>query len=327
MKAKGVEEMEIVILDGFALNENQLIQKSFADLGEVRFYERTPVADTAEILRRIGNATAVITNKVPMTAELLAQAPFVKYIGVTATGYNIIDLDYCRQHGITVTNIPQYSTEAVAQFTFALLLEIASQVGLHSRLVEEGAWVKSPDFCFWRKPLMELQRKTIGLVGFGAIAQAVSRLALAFGMKVIFYNHRPKKAPANIQQVSLEELLTQSDIVSLHVPLFPETEKLINSTTIKQMKPSAILLNTSRGGLIDEAAVAQALQHHQIAAYGADVVAQEPMAADNPLLGVENCYLTPHIAWAALETRARLVAIAVENLRQYQKSSPQNVVS
>ncbi|MGX7198966.1 D-2-hydroxyacid dehydrogenase [Enterococcus nangangensis] len=319
--------MEIVILDGFALNENQLIQKSFADLGEVRFYERTPVADTAEILRRIGNATAVITNKVPMTAELLAQAPFVKYIGVTATGYNIIDLDYCRQHGITVTNIPQYSTEAVAQFTFALLLEIASQVGLHSHLVEEWAWVKSPDFCFWRKPLMELQGKTMGLVGFGAIAQAVSRLALAFGMKVIFYNHRPKKAPANIQQVSLEELLTQSDIVSLHVPLFPETAKLINSTTLKQMKPSAILLNTSRGGLIDEEAVAQALQHHLIAAYGADVVAQEPMAADNPLLGVENCYLTPHIAWAALETRARLVAIAVENLRQYQKSSPQNVVS
>ena len=319
--------MEIAILDGFALSENEMIQKKFAPLGTVHYFDRTNVHDEKEILTRIGQAEVVITNKVPMTASILAQAPSVRYIGVTATGYNIIDLEVCRARNITVTNIPQYSTEAVAQFTFALLLEIASQVGLHTTLVRQGEWIKSPDFTFWQTPLMEIAGKTMGLIGFGAIGQAVAKIAQAFNLNVIFYNHRPKAAPAGVKQVTLAELYATADIISLHIPQFPETEKMINAQSLAQMKKTAIVINTSRGGLVDEHALADALTAGKIAAYATDVLAVEPMPADNPLRLAPNTYITPHIAWAALETRLRLVEIAAANLSAYKKNSPQNVVS
>lgn len=318
--------MEIAILDGFALNDNGMITKAFEKIGTVHYFDRTNVHDVQEIVARIGQSDVVITNKVPMTAEILAQVPQVKYIGVTATGYNIIDLAACKKFGVTVTNIPQYSTQAVAQFTFALLLEIVSQVGLHTTLVREGEWIKSPDFTFWRKPLAELAGKTIGLIGFGAIGHEVAQLALAFHMNVIFYNHRAKVAPEGVTQVPLAELYAMADIISLHIPQFPETEKMINAKSLAQMKKSAIVINTSRGGLVDENDVAEALQKGDIAAYAADVLAVEPMQADNPLRTAPNTYITPHVAWAALETRQRLIEIAVNNLLAYQKNAPQNVV-
>lgn len=322
-----MRNLKIVILDGAVLNDQHMLEESLGKLGQVTYYDRTPIEDSAEIIQRIGDNEAIFTNKVPLTQEILEKVPQVKYVGVTATGYNIVDLVACQKLGITVTNIPQYSTEAVAQFTFALLLEIASQVGLHNQLVHEGKWTKSPDFSFWATPLMELSGKTMGLVGFGAIAQKVATLAEAFSMKVIFYNHRPKKAPAQIQQVSLEELLKTSDVVSLHVPLFEDTAQLMQEKTLAQMKPEAILLNTARGGLVCEKDVADFLKSGQLKAYGADVVNVEPIKKDNPLLSAPRCFLTPHIAWAALETRQRLVGIAVENLAVFQKGQTKNVVS
>lgn len=318
--------MKIVILDGAVLNDQHMLEKSLEKLGEVTYYDRTPIDDEVEIIKRIGDNEAVFTNKVPLTKEILEKVPQVKYVGVTATGYNIIDLATCEKLGITVTNIPQYSTEAVAQFTFALLLEITSQVGLHNQIVHEGKWSESPDFSFWATPLMELSGKTMGLIGFGSIAQKVATIAEAFSMKVIFYNHRPKKAPASMQQVSLEALLQQADVVSLHVPLFEETAELINEKTLAQMKPEAILLNTARGGLVKEADVANFLKAGKIKAYAADVVSVEPIKKDNPLLQAPNCFLTPHIAWAAFETRQRLVGIAIENLAAFQQGKAKNIV-
>jgi len=244
-----------------------------------------------------------------------------------ATGYNVVDLAAAKEQGITVTNIPSYSTNAVAQATFALLLEVTNQVGHHNRSVHQGDWQTSKDFSYWQTPLMELAGKTIGLIGYGAIAQAVATIAHAFQLKVIYFNHRPKPAQADwAKQVSLAELYQEADIISLHVPQFPETEKMIDRTALAQMKSSAILINTARGGLIDEAAVAEALQTGQIAALAADVVSKEPIAADNPLLQAPNCYLTPHIAWAPVETRRRLMGIAVANLSGFKAGTPQNVV-
>ncbi len=319
--------MKIVVLDGYALNPGDLSWQGFEELGEVTVYDRTSYTDKQEIIERIGDAEAILTNKTPITADVLKACPQLTYIGVLATGYNVVDLAAAKEQGITVTNIPSYSTNAVAQATFALLLEVTNQVGHHNRSVHQGDWQTSKDFSYWQTPLMELAGKTIGLIGYGAIAQAVATIAHAFQLKVIYFNHRPKPAQANwAKQVSLAELYQEADIISLHVPQFPETEKMIDRTALAQMKSSAILINTARGGLIDEAAVAEALQNGQIAALAADVVSKEPIAADNPLLQAPNCYLTPHIAWAPVETRRRLMGIAVANLSGFKAGTPQNVV-
>lgn len=319
--------MKIVVLDGYALNPGDLSWQGFEELGEVTVYDRTSYTDKQEIIERICDAEAILTNKTPITADVLKACPQLTYIGVLATGYNVVDLAAAKEQGITVTNIPSYSTNAVAQATFALLLEVTNQVGHHNRSVHQGDWQTSKDFSYWQTPLMELAGKTIGLIGYGAIAQAVATIAHAFQLKVIYFNHRPKPAQANwAKQVSLAELYQEADIISLHVPQFPETEKMIDRTALAQMKSSAILINTARGGLIDEAAVAEALHTGQIAALAADVVSKEPIAADNPLLQAPNCYLTPHIAWAPVETRRRLMGIAVANLSGFKAGTPQNVV-
>jgi glycerate dehydrogenase len=319
--------MKIVVLDGYALNPGDLSWHGFEELGEVTVYDRTSYTDKQEIIERIGDAEAILTNKTPITADVLKACPQLTYIGVLATGYNVVDLAAAKEQGITVTNIPSYSTNAVAQATFALLLEVTNQVGHHNRSVHQGDWQTSKDFSYWQTPLMELAGKTIGLIGYGAIAQAVATIAHAFQLKVIYFNHRPKPAQADwAKQVSLAELYQEADIISLHVPQFLETEKMIDRTALAQMKSSAILINTARGGLIDEAAVAEALQTGQIAALAADVVSKEPIAADNPLLQAPNCYLTPHIAWAPVETRRRLMGIAVANLSGFKAGTPQNVV-
>ncbi|MBK0038165.1 MULTISPECIES: D-2-hydroxyacid dehydrogenase [Enterococcus] len=319
--------MKIVVLDGYALNPGDLSWHGFEELGEVTVYDRTSYTDKQEIIERIGDAEAILTNKTPITADVLKACPQLTYIGVLATGYNVVDLAAAKEQGITVTNIPSYSTNAVAQATFALLLEVTNQVGHHNRSVHQGDWQTSKDFSYWQTPLMELAGKTIGLIGYGAIAQAVATIAHAFQLKVIYFNHRPKPAQADwAKQVSLAELYQEADIISLHVPQFPETEKMIDRTALAQMKSSAILINTARGGLINEGAVAEALHTGQIAALAADVVSKEPIAADNPLLQAPNCYLTPHIAWAPVETRRRLMGIAVANLSGFKAGTPQNVV-
>ena len=320
--------MKIVVLDGYALNPGDLSWQGFETFGEVTVYERTSFTDKKEIIERIGEAEVVLTNKTPIDAEVLAAAPQVKYIGVMATGYNVVDLDAASKRKIPVTNIPAYGTNAVAQFTFALLLEIVNQVGAHNASVHLGEWQSSVDFTYQKTPLMELQGKTIGVIGYGEIAQSTAAIAQAFKLKVIYWNHR-EKAPqaAWARQVSLTELYQQADIISLHVPQTDETQQMINQTAINQMKDGVILLNSARGGLIDEAAVAEALNAGKIYAAGLDVVSKEPMSGDNPLLKAKNCFITPHIAWRPLETRERLMGIAVDNLAAFLVGQAKNVVN
>jgi len=314
--------MKIVVLDGYSLNPGDIDWSPLKDIGECEIYDRTSFTDKEEILQRIGDARIVLTNKTPLDEEVLNAAPNLEYIGVLATGYNIIDIDAAAKAGITVTNVPAYGTEAVAQFTFALLLEITSQVGLHNQLVQQGEWSSNPDFSFFAKPLTELQGKTLGLVGFGRIAQKVAEIGHAFGMKVIFYNHRPKNSKHEwLQQVSLNELLSQSDVVSLHVPQTPDTKELINSSALQKMK------NTARGGLINEADVSEALNNEQLAAAAMDVAQHEPINEDSPLLAAKNCYITPHIAWAPQETRERLLDIVVNNLTEFLAGRKKNTVT
>lgn len=320
--------MKIVVLDGHALNPGDLSWQGFEAYGEVEVYDRTSYTNKQEIIERIGSAEAILTNKTPIDEEVLAAVPQLKYIGVVATGYNVVDIAAARKRGIPVTNIPAYGTDAVAQSTFALLLEIANQVGVHNQSVHQGDWQNSIDFTYWKTPLMELRGKTIGLIGYGEIAQATAAIAHAFNMQVIYWNHRAKEAQAEwAQQVSLEELYHQSDVISLHVPQTAETEQMINQEAIQQMKDGVILLNTARGGLLDEAAVAEALNAGKIYAAGVDVVTKEPMAADNPLLKAKNCFITPHIAWAPVETRERLMGIAVDNFAAFIHGTEKNVVN
>ena len=320
--------MKIVNLDSYALNPGDLDWSPLKELGDCTFYDRTPVNDDNEILKRIGDAEIVLTNKTPLDEHVISTAPNLKYIGVTATGYNVIDTEAATKANIPVTNIPTYGTDAVAQFTFALLLEITSHVGLHNQLVHDGRWSSNPDFTFWAKPLMELQGKTLGLIGFGSIAKKVAEIGHAFSMNIIFYNHRPKTdLPNYVKQLSLEELYQQSDIISLHVPQTPETTEMINQKAISQMKDGVILINTARGGLISEKDVADALNDGKIAAAGVDVVQKEPIPADSPLLSAKNCYITPHIAWAPRETRNRLLGIVVDNLQAFLNGEKLNVVN
>lgn len=312
---------KIVVLDGFASNPHDLDWQILEQFGELTVYDRTRPEEVAE---RIEGAQIVLVNKTPLDAVAIENAPELRLISILATGYNIVDLTAAKRCGVTVCNVPGYSTNAVAQMTMALLLECTQKVGLHNAAVHEGEWSRSPDFCFWKAPLMELYGKTIGLVGFGAIGTAVARAAEAFGLRVIYHSARPRE---DKNYVNLETLLMESDIVSLHCPLTASNAKMINSETLAKMKRGAILINTARGGLIDEAAVAQALREGKLAYFAADVVSKEPIEADNPLLTAPNCILTPHIAWAPRETRERLHRISAENVRAFLAGTPQNIVN
>lgn len=316
--------MKIVILDAYAANPGDLSWDEFAALGELTVYDRTAQEDAAA---RIGDAEVVFINKVRLTDEIFAACPNLKLVSILATGYNIVDLAAAKRRGITVCNVPGYSTRAVVQMTFALLLEICQQVGLHSGAVHTGRWQTCPDFCFWDRPLIELDGKTMGIVGYGAIGSAVGTVAQALGMKLLVTARHEKLVPEGARFVSLPELLAQSDVVSLHCPQTAENAHMIDAGALAQMKDGAILLNTARGGLLDEQAVADALRSGKLLAAGMDVVSAEPIRADNPLLTAPNCFLTPHIAWAPLETRRRLQAISAENLRAFLAGKPQNVVN
>ena len=316
--------MKIVILDAYAANPGDLSWDEFAALGELTVYDRTAQEDAAA---RIGDAEVVFINKVRLTDEIFAACPNLKLVSILATGYNIVDLAAAKRRGITVCNVPGYSTRAVVQMTFALLLEICQQVGLHSGAVHTGRWQTCPDFCFWDRPLIELDGKTMGIVGYGAIGSAVGTVAQALGMKLLVTARHEKPVPEGARFVSLPELLAQSDVVSLHCPQTAENARMIDAGALAQMKDGAILLNTARGGLLDEQAVADALRSGNLLAAGMDVVSAEPIRADNPLLTAPNCFLTPHIAWAPLETRRRLQAISAENLRAFLAGKPQNVVN
>ena len=316
--------MKIVILDAYAANPGDLSWDEFAALGELTVYDRTAPEDVAA---RIGDAEVVFINKVRLTDDIFAACPNLKLVSILATGYNIVDLAAAKRRGITVCNVPGYSTRAVVQMTFALLREICQQLGLHSGAVHTGRWQTCPDFCFWDRPLIELDGKTMGIVGYGAIGSAVGTVAQALGMKLLVTARHEKPVPEGARFVSLPELLAQSDVVSLHCPQTAENARMIDAGALAQMKDGAILLNTARGGLLDEQAVADALRSGKLLAAGMDVVSAEPIRADNPLLTAPNCFLTPHIAWAPLETRRRLQTISAENLRAFLAGKPQNVVN
>ncbi|MBQ7058542.1 MAG: D-2-hydroxyacid dehydrogenase [Firmicutes bacterium] len=319
--------MKIVILDGYTENPGDLSWAGLEALGELTVYDRTPF-DEAEILKRIGDADYLYTNKTPLSRAVIEKAPNLKFIGVLATGYNVVDVAAAKDRGIPVTNIPTYGTAAVGQFAIALLLEICHHVGHHSQAVHEGRWESNPDFCFWDYPLIELAGKTMGIIGFGRIGQVTGKIAKALGMKVIAYDNYPSDAGKEIADyVSLDEVLTTSDVISLHCPLFPETQGMINKDSIAKMKDGVIILNNSRGPLIVEQDLADALNSGKVYAAGLDVVSTEPIKGDNPLLSAKNCFITPHISWAPKESRQRLMDIAVDNLKQFIAGNPVNVVN
>lgn len=317
--------MKIVILDGYTENPGDLSWDGFRALGELTVHDRTPAG---EIITRIGGAEIVVTNKTPLTAEVFDACPGIRYVGVLATGYNVVDVAAAAKRGIPVTNIPTYGTAAVAQFVFALLLEICHHVWPHSQSVKAGEWARRGDFCFWDYPLIELEGKTLGIIGFGRIGQRTARIAQALGMAVLAYDTNPMPALENesLRYAPLEELLRRSDVISLHCPLLPATQGIINSGTIARMKDGVILINSSRGPLVVEEDLAEALSSGKVAYAAVDVVSSEPIRQDNPLLHAPNCIITPHIAWAPLESRKRLMDIAVENLRAFLQGRPQNVV-
>lgn len=312
--------MNIVILDGYTENPGDLSWKDFEELGLLKVYDFTPAH---QIVSRISEADIVYTNKTPLTRETIASASHLRYIGVLATGYNVVDISAAREFGISVTNIPTYGATAVAQMVFALLLEVCQHVGHHNVVVQQGRWTNGRDFCFWDYPLIELAEKTMGIIGYGRIGKAVARIARAFGMQVLAYD-----AFATGNEITpLEEVLKRSDVISLHCPLVPETQNMINQRSIRWMKDGAILINTSRGSLINEYDLRDALLSGKLYAAACDVVSSEPISKDNPLLGLENCFITPHIAWAPKESRQRLMDIAVDNLRAFLVGRPINVVT
>lgn len=317
--------MEIVILDGYAENPGDLSWSGFEALGGVTVYDRTPVNQIAE---RIGRAEAVIVNKVPITRETMDACPGIRYIGLLATGYDVVDIHAATEKGIVVCNVPSYGTEVVAQFAFALLLEICSNVGWHSRAVQEGRWAAGPDWCFWDYPLIELKDKTMGIIGFGRIGQATGRIARAMGMRVIAVDEYPTDAGRAIgDYVSLEMLLAEADVIALHCNLTPATKHIVSKATIAKMKNGVIIINNSRGALVMEQDLADALNSGKVYAAGLDVVSTEPIRDDNPLRQAKNCFITPHISWAAKESRQRLMDIALANLRAFVDGTPQNAVN
>ena len=317
--------MKITVLDGYGLNPGDLSWDWLNKYGEVKIYDRT---SPSQLMERAADADVIFTNKVVINAETLSSLPNLKYIGVLATGYNIVDVKTAHQLGVVVTNIPAYSTDSVAQMVFALLLAITNRVEHYAIENHNGRWSDNPDFCYWDSPLMELAGKTFGIVGLGNIGKAVARIAGAFGMKVVaFTSKKQEELPAGIQKVALDQLFSESDVLSLHCPLTPETDHLVNAERLDLMKPTAILINTGRGPLIDEQAVANALKAGKLGAFGADVLSSEPPAADNPLLSAPNSFITPHIAWATVEARGRLMEICEGNLAAFVSGTPRNVVS
>lgn len=319
--------MKIVVLDGYAGNPGDLSWDAMGNLGELTVYDRTP-ADPDLVIERIGDAEIVFTNKTPLSRQILTACPNLKFVGILATGYNIVDVDTAKELGIPVCNVPGYSTDAVAQMTLALLLEICHHVAHHSQQVHTGQWSSARDFCFWDYPLIELAGKTMGIVGFGSIGRKVGTLAKCLGMKVLATGSRPTEEGKAIgEYVDLDTLLRESDVISLHCPLFPENREMINKESIAKMKDGAILLNTARGALIVEQDVADALNSGKLYAAGMDVAAVEPLPATSPLIGAKNCIMTPHIAWATKEARQRLMDIAVHNLEAFLAGKPENVVN
>jgi len=325
---EGVVNVNIVILDGYTENPGDLSWEGFEKLGHLTVYDRTPSMEgNEEILRRAKGADAVILNKTPLTAATIeALLPELKYIGVLATGYNIVDVETAKKHKIPVCNVPSYATAAVAQLVMALILELCHHVGAHSQSVREGNWSRSIDFCYWNTPLMELAGKTFGTIGYGRIGRATATLAAAFGMKILACDKFVQGDEVS-PLVEMDELLAKSDIISLHCPLTTETQGLINRESIAKMKDGVLLINTARGPLVNEEDLAAALNSGKIAGAGLDVLSLEPPKEDNPLLMAKNCVLTPHIAWAPLESRRRLMDVAVANLRCFQEGAPKNVVN
>lgn len=312
--------MKICILDGYSLNPGDLDWSPVERLGDVTLFDRTP-AD--KIVERAADADIVLTNKVPFSADTLRQLPRLRFICVLATGYNIIDTEAAARQGVVVANIPAYSTMSVAQMAFAHILNITNHVASYAREVADGKWTNCPDFCFWDSALTELAGKTMGIVGLGNTGMATARIAVAMEMKVVALTSKSADTlPEGITPAPLDDVLASADVVSLHCPLTPSTRHLINAASIAKMKPSAILINTGRGPLVDEQAVADALNGGRLAAFGADVLSQEPPRGDNPLLSARNCFLTPHIAWATLEARTRLMSTATENVRQFIAGEP-----
>ena len=317
--------MKIVVLDGYTENPGDLSWEKLEALGELTVYDRTP-AD--KVIERIGDAEIVYTNKTPITRETMDACPNIKFISVLATGYNIVDYVAAKEKGIPVTNVPTYGTASVAQFAIALLLEVCHHVAHHDKAVHEGRWESNPDWCFWDYPLIELAGKTMGIIGLGRIGQATGRIARALGMRVIARESFPTAAGAEIAEyVDLDTLLAESDVVVLHCPLFPETQGIINKETIAKMKDGVIIINNSRGPLVVEQDLADALNSGKVYAAGLDVVSTEPIKGDNPLLTAKNCIITPHISWAPKESRIRIMDAAAENLKAFMAGDPINVVN
>lgn len=318
--------MKVVILDGYALNPGDLSWDKFKEFGEVSIYDRT---EEEEILERCLGAEVIITNKTPLKKEILEKLTDLKYIGVLATGYDVIDIEFARKKGIPVANIPNYGSESVAQLVFAFILEFANKVHLHHQSIKKGEWAEKNEFSYFKAPLMEISGKTIGIIGMGAIGQQVAKIALGFNMKVLAFSRTKKDflPEGEIEWVSLEELLKRSDFVTLHVPLTDKTENMINKKRISLMKDTAYLINTSRGKLIVEEDLAEALKDNKIKGAALDVLSQEPPTEDNPMLKAKNCILTPHIAWGTIEARSRLMSIAYDNLKAFLEGKAVNVVN
>ena len=319
--------MKIVLLDGEALNPGDLSWAPLEALGELTVYPRG-TTNPEEVIRRIGDAEIVLTNKTPVGRVVFERCPGMKLLCVVATGYNVVDTAAAKEHGVSVCNVPAYGTEMVAQFAIGLLLEVCHHVELHNQSVHAGEWERCPNFCYWKTPIMELAGKTMGIIGFGRIGRAVGRIAKALGMRVLATGSRPcEEGLAIAEYVELDHLLAQSDVISLHCPLFPETEQLINRDSIARMKEGVILINNSRGGLLNEQDVADALNAGRIRAAAVDVVTTEPIVASNPLLSAKNCIITPHMSWAAVEARGRIVDITAANIRSFLAGEPRNVVN
>lgn len=321
--------MKIVVLDGYTLNPGDLDWKGLEAVGECKVYDRSSLTDMREVIERIGDAEIVFTNKTPLPREVFDACPSIKYVGVLATGYNVVDVDAAKEKGIPVTNIPTYGTAAVGQFAIALLLELCHHIGHHNQAVHEGAWEHNADWCFWDYPLIELDGKTMGIIGYGRIGQATGRIAQALGMKVLAYDSfkNPALEGETCRYAQLDELLAGSDVIALHCPLFPETQGIINKENIAKMKDGVIILNNSRGPLVVEQDLADALNSGKVGGAGLDVVSTEPIKGSNPLLGARNCIITPHISWAPKESRKRLMDIAVANLNSYLSGSTVNAVN
>lgn len=320
--------MKIVVLDGYTLNPGDLNWDGIREFGELKVHDRTDFTPE-RIIRTIGDAEIIFTNKTPLPKDVLEKVPNVKYIGVLATGYNVVDTDAAKKRGITVTNIPTYGTAAVAQYTLALLLEMCHHVGAHSEAVKKGDWTRSADFCFWNYPLVELAGKTMGLIGFGRIGQATANIAQAFGLKILAYDSYQDTGLESdtCRYTRFEDLLDKSDIISLHCPLLENNKGIINKENIAKMKDGVMIINTARGPLIEEQDLYDALESGKVAGAAVDVVSSEPIAADNPLLKAKNCLITPHIAWAPKESRSRLMEATIENLRAFLNGKSINVVN